>query len=262
MIADFLYRRSGLAINYDKLYLLENRLTPMLKGHDIEGVKGLAAHMRKNIISTELADAVTEAMTTNETMFFRDQKPFNQLRDIVLPALVEKGVPTIRIWSAACSQGQEPYSIAMLLDAERHVLDDIPVHIIATDIAQNILERAKRGVYTQFEVQRGLPIKMLMKHFTQCANAQWQISDAMRDRVQFEYGNLLEEQKPAEPYHIIMCRNVLIYFDEETREAVLRRIAGVLAKGGYLFLGSSETILGKSEDFTAVSGCPGLFTRN
>lgn len=262
VIAGFLKTRSGLSINYDKLYLLENRLQTVLKAHGMATLLELVKKLSGSTITAELATDIVEAMTTNESMFFRDQKPFYYMRDHLLPELAEQGKTDLRIWSAACSHGQEPYSIAMLLRDAAAKLEGMRVEILATEIASKVMERARTGIYTQFEVQRGLPIQMLMKYFEQTGNNQWQVKEMVRDMVRFRLVNLLDEFDGMGPFDIVMCRNVLIYFDEPTKVKILARIADVMHPGARLFLGASETILNQGDSaFITVSGCPGMFER-
>ena len=262
IIAAFLKRRSGLSISFDKLYLLENRLQMVLKKHELTTLLDLVKKLNGGTITSELAQDVVEAMTTNESMFFRDQKPFHYLRDSLLPELAESGAQKLRVWCAACSHGQEPYSLAMLLADSAAKMNHLSAEIVATEIATNVLERARKGMYTQFEVQRGLPIQMLMKYFEQRTNNQWQVNETIREMVAFKTLNLLDPFDAMGMFDIVMCRNVLIYFDEPTKREVLARIAEVMKPGAHLFLGASETILNQAESaFVSAPGCPGLFQR-
>jgi chemotaxis protein methyltransferase CheR len=207
-----------------------------------------------------LVNEVVESMTTNESMFFRDSKPFEQLTQLVLPALKAAGKTTIRIWSAACSTGQEPYSIAITLKEEASKYPGLKAEIYATDLAEKVLERARSGVYSQFEVQRGLPITLLMKYFAQVAGNQWQVNEAIRSMVTYAPANLLTSYAALGRFDIIFCRNVLIYFDEKTKSDALERMAGILNPPGYLFLGGAESTLGLTKKFTQSTEYRGLFT--
>jgi chemotaxis protein methyltransferase CheR len=210
-----------------------------------------------------LAIEVVEAMTTNETFFFRDRIPFDHVRDTVLPALIAARARErrIRIWCTAASTGQEPYSLAMTLVAMADRLAGFRVEILATDIAGEVLERAKTGVYTQFEVQRGLPIQLLLKHFSQTGE-MWQISPALRAMVQFRPLNLLNDFTPLGTFDLVFCRNVLIYFDQETKTGVLNRLARQMPADGYLVLGAAETVVGLSDAFKPVPDKRGLYGPN
>ena len=191
MFSTLLKQRSGLVLTRDKAYLLESRLMPVARKWNMKGLEELAATVRTRKDEALLRD-ITEAMTTNESSFFRDQKPFDQFKQIVLPKLLEarSAKRSIRIWSAACSSGQEAYSLAMLLSEESARLAGWRIEIVGTDISAEMVERSKSGIYTQFEVQRGLPIQMLVKHFKQQGD-KWQISQQLRQMVSFREYNLL-----------------------------------------------------------------------
>jgi chemotaxis protein methyltransferase CheR len=247
----FLKERSGLALAPEKEYLVDNRLLPVARRNGCKSVSELI--QRLAVPATEaLKIEVTEAMMNNESFFFRDRIPFDRMRDTVLPDLLIKRAhrKQIRIWCAAASTGQEPYSIAMLL-AERADISDWRIEILATDISNDALERARSGLYSQFEVQRGLPIQLLMQHFRQ-EGEQWRIAAKIRDRVNFRQVNLLEDFSRFGTFDIVFCRNVLIYFDRETKLDVLARIAGAMASDGYLVLGAAETMVGLGNQFVPV----------
>jgi chemotaxis protein methyltransferase CheR len=233
-IAGLVKSRSGLVLAPDKGYMLETRLGPLLKRDGIASLDALAAKLRNPQAGT-LAEAVTEALTTNESSFFRDGKPFDHLRKI-LPMLAGARPPgaTLRIWSAACSMGQEAYSIAMLLGELS--LDGRRVEIIGTDIAEGVIARAREGFFTQFEVQRGLPARLLVKHFHQ-EGGRWRVSPGLRGMVRFDRGNLLGDLRGFGRFDVIFCRNVLIYFDTPTKARVLDALAAQLQPDGVLYLG-------------------------
>jgi len=258
-IAQLLYQRSGLMITQEKAYLLESRLNPVARKWDLESFDALIAAVRSKKDERLLVD-VTEAMTTNESFFFRDNRPFEQFREIVLPHLLQARASSkqIRIWSAACSSGQEPYTLAMLLKEEAAKLSGWRVEILATDLSTEILEKARKGLYSQFEVQRGLPITLLMKHFTQ-EGEKWQISEEIRKMVSFRPFNLLESPAQLGTFDVVFCRNVLIYFDQATKSQVLSRIAQIMPGDGYLYLGGAETVLGISESFEVLPGQRGIY---
>ncbi len=258
-IATLLKRRSGIAIGPDKLYLLETRLAAILKRERLRDLPALAARLRAPA-SESLAAEVVEAMTTNETLFFRDQKPFNHLRTSELPRLLASRPfgRSLRIWSAAASTGQEAYSIAMLLDECRAQLGGRAVEIIGTDIAREPLARAREGRYSQFEVQRGLPVQMLVKHFRKEENG-WRICQALRDCVQFREWNLLSDLRPLGVFDVVFCRNVLIYFDQPTKTRALEAIAAQMAPDGVLFLGGAETVLGITDRFAPLAELQGAY---
>jgi chemotaxis protein methyltransferase CheR len=251
--------RSGIVLTADKAYLVENRLKPLAAERGLKGLGDLVGQLRLTR-DERLLRTVVELMTTNETLFFRDGKPFDLLRDVVLPQLVERRPPgrPIRIWSAACSAGQEPYSIAMTVKENAARFAAWPVEIVATDLSAAVLAKARTGTYSQFEVQRGLPIRLLMKYFRQ-VEAQWTIVPEIRAMVQFREQNMLQEVGGLGSFDIVFCRNVLIYFDRETKQQVLERIARVLGPAGTLFLGGTETVIGLTTRFEPVPEHRGLY---
>lgn len=258
-IAKLLYQRSGLVITQEKAYLLESRLNPVARKWDLDDVDALIGALRKGGDQQLMVD-VTEAMTTNESFFFRDNRPFDQFKDMVLPHMLEGRAARkkIRIWSAACSSGQEPYTLAMILKEEAARLAGWTVEIIATDLSTEILSKAKDGLYSQFEVQRGLPITLLMKYFTQEGD-KWRISDEIRNMVTYKPFNLLDDPAALGNFDVVFCRNVLIYFDQETKGKVLDRIAKIMPADGFLYLGGAETVLGISDSFEVVPGQRGVY---
>lgn len=258
-IAGLLKDRSGLALTSDKGYLLETRLQPIARNHGLSDVKALIAKLRSAPPSA-LVHEVVESMTTNESMFFRDTKPFEHLSKIVFPALKAANRNRVRIWSAACSTGQEPYSIAMSIKEEAMKYPGMQFEIYATDLAGKVLDRCRSGVYSQFEVQRGLPIMLLMKYFTQRPNNMWEINDAIKSMVTFAPANLLTSYATLGRFDVIFCRNVLIYFDEKTKSDVLDRMAAISNPPGYLFLGGAESTLNLTKKWVASAEYRGLFT--
>ncbi|MBS9479284.1 protein-glutamate O-methyltransferase CheR [Ancylobacter sp. VKM B-3255] len=248
----FLKSRSGLILGDEKQYLLESRLEPVLQKMKVPDMSRLVALLRDGPAPAGLADAVVEAMTTNESLFFRDKNPFDLLSTHILPELLQKRAPmhTLRIWCAAASTGQEPYSIAMLLKENERLLGGRRVEIIGTDLSSDVLARCEEGLYNQFEVQRGLPVHYLLRYFTQVGD-QWRIAPEIRSMVRFSRLNLLQPFSHLGTFDIVFCRNVLIYFDSATKSDILARIAGVTAKDGYLLLGGAETVLGLTADFVA-----------
>ncbi len=260
MFSTLLKQRSGLVLTRDKAYLLESRLMPVARKWNMKGLEELATTVRTRKDEALLRD-ITEAMTTNESSFFRDQKPFDQFRQLVLPRLMETRAAkrSLRIWSAACSSGQEGYSLSMILNDEAAKLAGWRIEIVGTDISAEMVERAKSGVYTQFEVQRGLPITMLVKHFKQNGD-KWQISQQLRQMVSFREWNLLGDLSPLGQFDIVFCRNVLIYFDQPTKAKVLEGIARQMPQDGVLYLGGAETVLGITERFKPVEGQRGLYS--
>jgi chemotaxis protein methyltransferase CheR len=246
----FLSRASGLSLDAEKAYFAESRLQPLMQREKLADIDALVARIGSDPYSG-FAREVVNAMTTNETFFFRDRTPFDNFRNIVLPALLEarKDVRRIRIWCAACSTGQEPYSLAMILDEEAQKLTGWQIGILATDLSSSVVADAREGFYSQFEVQRGLPISLLLRYFAQ-AGDRWRINEHLRSRVRFEEFNLLSDYGELGHFDVIFCRNVLIYFDVPTKQAVLAKMARALAPDGYLFMGAAETVVGLTEAFT------------
>ncbi len=247
-LAQFLKERSGIAIGEDKRYLVEARLGPLARRLGLAAVADLVGRVSAGDLESQRL--VIEAMTTNETFFFRDGGPFAAFTDVMLPELLARRATErrIRIWSAACSSGQEAYSLAMLLEDWAPRLAGWTVEIVATDLSSEVVERARAGLFSQFEVQRGLPIRQLLKHFTQEGD-RWRISAALRARVQFRTLNLLRDFSALGRFDIVFCRNVLIYFEEATKSDILARIARQMAPDGYLVLGAAESLVGTGAPF-------------
>jgi chemotaxis protein methyltransferase CheR len=255
---DLLKRKSGLIVNPDKVYLLESRLTPLARHQGLESLDELINKVRVSRDEKLIAE-VTDAMTTNESFFFRDNTPFDIMKKHVLPFLNKnRANKKLRIWCAAASSGQEPYSLAMILKEQQYLWKDWDIEIYATDISNKIIDKAREARYSQFEVQRGLPIQMMMKYFRQESDG-WFLNDDIKNMVKFEYMNLLEPLRQRGPFDVVFCRNVLIYFDQPTKSAVLERIGGVISKDGSLFLGAAETVLGISDKFKPVKGQRGIY---
>jgi chemotaxis protein methyltransferase CheR len=210
----------------------------------------LVAQLRRESPDSPLHERVLDALTTNETTFFRDINPFESLRATVLPELIERRARTrtLAIWSAGCSTGQEPYSIAMAIREHFPELETWNLTILGTDISPTVLERARRGRYGQLEVNRGLPAHLLVRHFTR-AGMEWEIEEPIRRMVRFQRRNLINEWSGLPPFDIVFMRNVMIYFDVEAKRQVLARMHGQLATGGYLLLGASETTYNLSEQY-------------
>ena len=256
-------QRSGLILTPEKAYLLESRLFPVARKHNIKSLEDMAQIVRSRREEALMSD-ITEAMTTNESFFFRDQKPFTLFQKRLLPRLLEhRGEKKLlRIWSAAASSGQEAYSLAMICVEEAAKLQGWKIEILGTDLSREMVVRAKSGIYSQFEVQRGLPVTMLVKYFQQIAGDKWQIKDNIRQMVQFREGNLLSDFGVDGPFDIVFCRNVLIYFDLPTKGRVLSSISQLLHQDGFLILGGAETVLGVSDKFKVVNGEHGLYIRD
>ena len=249
-LRDYLRKRSGLSLGPEKRYLVESRLTPICRRFGIATLADLVGTLR---LSREgpLERAVVEAMTTNETFFFRDRVPFDLFREVLLPKAIAARAAQrrLRIWSAAASTGQEPYSLAMMIHEAGAQLAGWQVEIVGTDLSTEVLEKARLGLYSHFEVQRGLPVQLLVKYFTQVGE-QWRLNPAITGMVSFRPLNLLQPFEHLGQFDIVYCRNVLIYFDKPTQKAVLGRLATHLRPGGFLVVGHSESMAG--------AGVPGL----
>ena len=254
--------RSGLVLSGDKQYLVESRLLPLARKAGFAGLSELVANLH-GPHPEALTVEVVEAMTTNESFFFRDKTPFEYFRDVIMPALLAARAAQrrIRIWCAAASTGQEPYSLAICLKEMSHAIAGWRIDIIATDLSTEVLEKAKSGIYSQFEVQRGLPITMLIKYFTQVGEC-WQIAPDLRAMVQFKQLNLLSDFAHLGNFDLVLCRNVLIYFDQPTKVGVLERIARVTERDGYLILGAAETVVGLTDSFKPLPDRRGLYAPN
>lgn len=256
----FLKERLGLVLPTDRAYLLQTRLPPVAQKFGMKSVEELAAAMRLEP-TEKLLQEVADAMTTNESFFFRDGKPFEEFRDFVIPYLrqARAAEKSIRIWSAGCSSGQEPYSLAMLFRDMAGQFLDWKVNIVATDVSERILARAREGKYTTFEVERGLSPVFRDRYFKQEKDDTWRIDPPLRAMVEFRPFNLLHDCTRLGPFDVIFCRNVLIYFDSPTKVRILNRLRHQTAKDGFLFLGTAETVMGLGDDFDITSDRRGLY---
>ena len=246
---------SGIQWDATKGYLIETRLVPLLKAFGFANFRQLVEGVRRGH-NPDLRRAFIDAITTRETLFFRDETPFQALREKLLPEIIAaKRRPgqsrRLRLWSAACSSGQEPYSLAIQLLEHFPALAAWDVRIFATDISRDILQRAASGSYSQLEVNRGLPASLLVKYFER-RGLSWVVKDAVRRLVQFEELNLIRPWRGVSPSDIVFMRNVLIYFDVPTKKEILGRIRQVMRPDGYLFLGSAETTMNIDPTFTRV----------
>ncbi|MGY6661778.1 MAG: CheR family methyltransferase [Glycocaulis sp.] len=249
-------KRSGLVLGPEKGYLIESRLAPLARAEGLAGPEAVIDAMMRG--DQRLCAAASEALATHETFFFRDKTPFDMFSDVMAPALRQaRGGRPFKIWCAAASTGQEPYSLAMLI----REMNGISASILATDMCAHVMEKAKAGIYSQFEVQRGLAIQRLVQHFDQNGDS-WRVKPELREMIRFETGNLLEDFSRYGTLDIIFCRNVLIYFDVESKAKILDRLALQLAPDGYLVLGAAETVVGLTDSFKPVAGQRGLYMRN
>ena len=260
-LRDMFKQRSGLIVTEEKRYLVESRLMPVAREIGLDSLSALISALR-NPSGEPLRKKATEAMTINESFFFRDKTPFENFAEIVIPALCKARATSrrLRIWCAAASTGQEPYSLAIQIKELRATLAGWNVEIVGTDISGEVLEKAKAGLYSQFEVQRGLPIQMLVKYFQQ-TGAMWQIDSSLRAMVRYQQMNLLEPYRALGTFDIIFCRNVLIYFDAPTKSDILTRLGAQLQPDGFLVLGAAETVIGLTEEFAPLPEARGLYTK-
>ncbi|MBR0824595.1 protein-glutamate O-methyltransferase CheR [Bradyrhizobium manausense] len=257
----FLRDHSGLDLSADKQYLIESRLLPLARKSNLSGIGELVQKLQAG--SSALITSVVEAMTTNETFFFRDKVPFDHFRETIMPEILKARAArkSVRIWCAAGSTGQEPYSLAMALKEMGAALTGWRVEIIATDLSQEVLEKSKAGIYSQFEVQRGLPIQMLVKYFKQTGEA-WQINPELRAMIQHRQLNLLHDFSQLGTFDVIFCRNVLIYFDQDTKINIFNRLARQIEGDGFLVLGAAETVVGLTDTFRPIAERRGLYKPN
>jgi len=249
---------SGLDLSADKQYLIESRLLPLSRKAGLPGISELVQKMKGG--SSALIAQVVEAMTTNETFFFRDKVPFDHFRDSIMPEIMKARAArkSIRIWCAAGSTGQEPYSLAMCVKEMGAQLAGWRVEIIATDLSNEVLEKSRAGIYSQFEVQRGLPIQLLVKNFKQNGE-MWQLNADIRAMVQHRQLNLLHDFSQLGVFDIIFCRNVLIYFDQDTKINIFGRLAKIMEPDGFLVLGAAETVVGLTDVFKPFPDKRGLY---
>ncbi len=256
-----LKEKSGLVLSTDKQYLVESRLLPLARKANLPGIGELVAKMKAG--SQSITTDVVEAMTTNETFFFRDKVPFDHFKDTILPSLLQARAArkSLRIWCAACSTGQEPYSLAMILKEMGTTVAGWRIEIVATDLSQEVLEKSKAGIFSQFEVQRGLPIQLLVKNFKQVGEL-WQLNPDIRSMVQFKQLNLLQDFSHLGAFDLIFCRNVLIYFDQDTKVAIFNRLAKLNEADGFLVLGAAETVVGLTDVYKPMPDKRGVYRPN
>ncbi len=252
--ADIVRRRSAIVLEESKAYLIRARLDPIAKIHGCASLNDFARHVRARASDLSLQAEIVDAMTTNETSFFRDLHPFTLFREKILPDILARRAAqkTLRIWCAASSSGQEPYTLAIILREYFPQLNDWKIDLVASDISLSMLRRCKEGVYSQLEVNRGLPAQMMVKYFA-TENGGWRIREALRNMIDFKEVNLIEPWPLMPPMDIVFIRNVLIYFDMTEKRNILARMRKQMAPDGYLFLGTAETTFSVDENFTRVS---------
>ena len=257
----FLKDYSGLDLSADKQYLIESRLFPLARKVGLSGISELVQKIMGG--SAAFNVQVVEAMTTNETFFFRDKVPFEHFRNLIMPQMLRSRAnrKSVRIWCAAGSTGQEPYSLAMSLKEMGAALGGWRIEIVATDLSQEVLEKSRAGLYSQFEVQRGLPIQLLVKYFKQVGEL-WQINPDIRAMVQHRQFNLLHDFSQLGVFDLIFCRNVLIYFDQETKTNIFNRLAKAVEPDGFLVLGAAETVIGLTTVFKPLVEQRGVYQPN
>jgi chemotaxis protein methyltransferase CheR len=243
----YLYRESGIVLEADKHYLIEARLIPLIRTAKLASLDDLCQQIRLGL-NPALSRSVIDAMTTNETLFFRDQAHYDVLKTTIIPALVEKRRDSriLRFWSAASSSGQEAYSLVMQLIETG--LGDWTIDVLGTDISDHILERARTGRFMQIEVNRGLPVTHLVKYFVK-HGMDWQLKDVVRNRVRFERFDLRRSMTGMGPFDVVFCRNVLIYFDQPTKEQIIRSMRRTINTGGHLLLGGAESLRNADDIF-------------
>lgn len=251
-LQDYIYRESGIVIDADKHYLLEARLAPVARKQHVDTLNDLCRLLRATSSGSELRQQVVEAMTTHETLFFRDLGQYDALKSAILPPLIEqrKASRQLSFWSAASSSGQEAYSLAMML--LEMGLRGWKINIVGTDLSEQILDRARQGRFMQIEVNRGLPVSYLVKYFTR-HGLEWQLKDEVRQMVRFQRFDLRDGMRTLGPFDVVFCRNVLIYFDQETKKKILEGIRDTLHRGGHLLLGGAETTLSITDKFERVT---------
>jgi chemotaxis protein methyltransferase CheR len=251
-VRDLVLQRSAIVLEAGKEYLVEARLAPVARDAGLAGIPQLVEALKRQP-SGALATRVVEAMTTNETSFFRDSHPFDALKSHIIPTLLERNRSqrSIHIWSAACSTGQEPYTIAMTLKENFPELETWKVRIVCTDLAETVLDRARAGRYRQLEVNRGLPATYLTKYFER-HGLEWQVVPALKQWTEFRQLNLIGDWGPMPRFDVVFLRNVLIYFDVDTKRRILGRVRQTMSPGGWLFLGSAETTMNIDESFRRV----------
>ncbi|MHA1547198.1 MAG: CheR family methyltransferase [Alphaproteobacteria bacterium] len=261
-LAGLIKTKSGIVLTPEKTYLLNSRLTPVARSFGLDTIPELVQALKTHAERQKIEEQIIEAMTTNESLFFRDQTPFDLFKNVMVPHFLETRATTrkVRVWCAAASSGQEPYSLCITIKEMASQLATWKFDILGTDLSEEILEKARAAIYSQFEVQRGMPIQLLIKYFEQ-RGEMWQVGAMLRSMVEYRRFNLLNSFSGLGRFDLIMCRNVLIYFDRETKADILDRIAAILAPDGFLVLGAAETVVGITDSFEPVAGARGLYRR-
>jgi chemotaxis protein methyltransferase CheR len=259
-VRQVVHARSGVVVDPNKIYPIETRLTPVARREGFTDIGELIQAVRSSG-NDRLVWAVAEALASSETSFFRDRAPFDHFRNSILPALGAQRDRPIKVWSAGCSTGQEPYSLAMIVDDERSKLQGARIELFGSDLSERALEKAQSGVYTQFEVQRGLPIRFLVRHFEK-ADEMWALSPRIRQMVRWRRINVLADLRALGQFDVIFCRNVISAFDPATRRRVVEQLARALPDDGWLVLGVDESLTGLTEQLSPSPGRRGVYTPN
>jgi chemotaxis protein methyltransferase CheR len=261
LIRQLVQSRSGVAIDPTRAYPIESRLSPVIRREGFESLADMVQAIRQHR-DERLIWTVTEALAAGETSFFRDRAPFDSFREEILPALAgARRERPVRVWSAACATGQEPYSLAMILEDERAKLGGARVDLFGSDLSERALEKAQAGLYNQFEVQRGLPIRLLVRYFEK-QDELWALSPRIRQMVRWRRINLLADLRPLGQFDVIFCRNLVSSFDPAARRRVLEQLAAALPDDGWLVLGLDETVVGVTEALSPAPGRRGLYRPN
>ncbi|GLQ32210.1 CheR family methyltransferase [Litoribrevibacter albus] len=254
----FLENESGIVLGDNKQYLVASRLRKIMQEADLHDLKDLLSKVKFN---GRLKERVIDAMTTNETLWFRDKHPYRILKEIIFPEFVSQKKSSLRIWSAACSSGQEPYSMSMMVDEYNRTNPGKRVNqaqILATDLSSEILEQAKRGSYEKLALARGLDADLQKRYFTENPDASWTVNRDIKSRVDFRSLNLLSSYASLGKFDIIFCRNVLIYFSAEQKQDILTRLGRQLNPNGYLVIGATESLTGLNHIYEMIQCRPGL----
>ena len=260
---EFLQKSAGILLGDNKQYLVTSRLSKLMAAHNIDSLQELVERMQQ-FTQRSLKEAVIDAMTTNETLWFRDNHPFNIFKTRLLPEAQKSAVGKVRVWSAACSSGQEPFSLSMLVDEYRSAnmgVLKLPVEIVATDLSREILAVCDKAEYDSLSLGRGLSEERLRRFFEPLGGGTWRVKAEVRNRVRFQYLNLMDSFSALGKFDAVFCRNVLIYFSADLKADILKRIHGTLRPGGYLVLGASEGLQGVANYYEMVQCNPGIIYR-
>ena len=251
-ICDLVRKHAAIVLDSEKEYFVETRLIPLAQREGYGTIENLVGWLSVNSFGS-LHQKVIEAITINETSFFRDNQPFEALKNLIIPELIKRRASErqLHIWCGACSTGQEPYSLAMLFREHFPELNSWSIRIFGTDISNGVLEKAQNGIFSQFVVNRGLPITYLMKYFRK-EGMDWRINEDIRKMIEFRQMNLAGSWFPMPASDIVMMRNVMIYFDMEMKRKILEKIRGILRPDGTLFIGSTETMINLNNSYKMI----------